>query len=596
MLVQKVVKTRVILDSKNIKKYKRTCREFNRKYNGVLSELLTSKYSLSTREEWDTLNLKISKLKKEIKKLKSNKKTQEELFQESLRVFRESQGEYINTGEEDNKVLALSDKENMLQALLEYKDNIQILANNSNITNTTINDIMGSSPFDSYLRSYFQRVLVTSIDRFKAKPKNKESTEFNKPLAGLPRYRKINQQITLEFTNQSYKFLRNNNKKIIGIKLGTLFKNIRLGGNFSEEFLENNTKINNIALKPVSDYSILDGKFYLLINYEYNSLIPLSNFKTKVGIDVGLSDLVVTSDGEKFNYPKNSIERIEERRVKLQSYLSRKKRLNKHWKKSNRYKKLKNKVDKLYSKEKNIRENFAHQISRYLVNNYDIITMEDLNIQGMMQNKNLSWKIANASWNRLANMLEYKAKNQNKVFRDSYRLYPSTKICHKCKTKSNKFKGMQSLSIRDWVCDNCGTHHDRDINAAKNIRDWEPESDKAISRTDKMIDKVRKSQLRDFTNWIVFAAYLDTLRKDNTRQILNKVLQVSNLKIITVEEDKYIKEILGKDKSRKNKKYQLAINKLDELAGIKRIDKMENEIRFKQLNKICLRLETLNIK
>lgn len=174
--------------------------------------------------------------------------------------------------------------------------------------------------------------------------------------------------------------------------------------------------------------------------------------------------------------------------------------------------------------------------------------MEDLNIQGMMQNKNLSWKIANASWNRLANMLEYKAKNQNKVFRDSYRLYPSTKICHKCKTKSNKFKGMQSLNIRDWVCDNCGTHHDRDINAAKNIRDWEPESDKAISRTDKMIDKVRKSQLRDFTNWIVFAVYLDTLRKDNTRQILNKVLQVSNLKIITVEEDKYIKEILGKDK------------------------------------------------
>lgn len=85
--------------------------------------------------------------------------------------------------------------------------------------------------------------------------------------------------------------------------------------------MENNTKINNIALKPVSDYSILDGKFYLLINYEYNSLIPLSNFKTKVGIDVGLSDLVVTSDGEKFNYPKNSIERIEERRVKLQSYL-----------------------------------------------------------------------------------------------------------------------------------------------------------------------------------------------------------------------------------------------------------------------------------
>ena len=596
MLVQKVVKTRVILDSKNIKKYKRTCREFNRKYNGVLSELLTSKYSLPTREEWDTLNLKISKLKKEIKKLKSNKKTQEELFQESLRVFRESQGEYINTGGEDNKVLALSDKENMLQALLEYKDNIQILANNSNITNTTINDIMGSSPFDSYLRSYFQRVLVTSIDRFKAKPKNKESTEFNKPLAGLPRYRKINQQITLEFTNQSYKFLRNNNKKIIGIKLGTLFKNIRLGDNFPKEFLENNTKINNIALKPVSDYSILDGKFYLLINYEYNNLIPLSNFKTKVGIDVNLSDLVVTSDGEKFNYPNNSIEKIENKRTKLQSYLSAKKRLNKHWKQSNRYKKLKYKVDKLYAKEKNIRENFYHQVSRYLVDKYDIITIEDLNISGMMKNKNLSGKISNASWNRLATFIEYKAKYENKVLRKAYQFYSSTQICHKCKAKYNKLRGPQSLGIRDWTCDSCGTHHDRDINAALNIRDWEPQSGNDFSSTRKLIDRIRRSQIRDFANWIVFSLYLDKLREDKTKQFLNELLRVTNLKRILIEEDKYIKEILEKDKQRKNKKYQLALNKLDELNKIKRIDKLENEINFKKFKSICLRLETLNIK
>lgn len=84
MLVQKVVKTRVILDSKNIKEYKRTCREFNRKYNGVLSELLTSKYSLPTREEWDTLNLKINKLKKEIKKLKSNKKKLKKNYSRNL--------------------------------------------------------------------------------------------------------------------------------------------------------------------------------------------------------------------------------------------------------------------------------------------------------------------------------------------------------------------------------------------------------------------------------------------------------------------------------------------------------------------------------
>lgn len=593
MLIRKVEKIKVTLNPKNIKTYKRTCREFNRRYNKVLKELLTDKYSFPTREEWDALISEINKLKKEIKNSKSTKKTEEELFQESLRAFKESQGEHTYASEEENKVLELANKEDELRELLEYKYRIHILANNSNITNTTVNNIMGSSTFDSYLRSYFYRILVTSIDRFKAKPNN---NGFSKPLAGLPRYRKINQQITFEFTNQSYRFLKNNKNKVVGIKLGTLFKSLKFRSKLSNEFLNNDTKINNIALTPVSDYSILDGKFYLLINYEYNNLIPLPNFKNKVGIDVGLADLVVTSDGKKFNYPENFIEKIEERRAKLQSKLSNKKLRNKYWKKSKRYKKLKNKVDKLYAKEKNIRENFAHQVSRYLVDKYDIITMEDLNIAGMIQNKNLSWKIANASWNRLALFLEYKSKYANKIFRRSYRFYPSTKICHKCKTKSDIFKGPQSLNIRDWTCDRCGTHHDRDINAAKNIRDWEPQSENAISETDKMINRVRRSQLRDFTNWIVFTAYLDTLRKDTARQILHKLLQVTNLRVITAEEDKYIKEILEKDRTKKNKKYQLALNKLDELNKIKRIDKLENEINFKKFKDICLRLETLNIK
>lgn len=276
--------------------------------------------------------------------------------------------------------------------------------------------------------------------------------------------------------------------------------------------------------------------------------------------------------------------------------MSIKKNRNKYWKRSNRYRKLKHRVDKLYAKEKNIRENFYHQVSRYLVNKYDIITIEDLNISGMVKNRNLSQKIANASWNRLSVFLEYKAKNENKVFRKSYQRYPSTKICHKCKKESDRFKGFQTLNIRDWICENCGEHHDRDINAALNIRDWEPKSDSAISRTDKLIDKVRRSQIRDFTNWITFALYSDVLRKDATKKFLNTLLQVTNLKIITTEEDKYINKILEKDKNRKNKRYQLALNKLDELNKIKRIDKLENEINFRKFREICLRLETLNIK
>lgn len=587
---------RINLDSKNTKKYKRTCREFNKKYNRVLIELLTDKYSLPTRQEWDNLIFEINKLRKEIKNIKSNTKTEEEIFQEFLRIFKESQGEYLKYSEDICKESDLKDKEYKLQSLLEYKNNLHISANNSNISISTINTLLLGSTFDSALRSYFQRIIVTSIDRFRAKPKNKENTEFDKPLSGLPKYRKINQPITLEFTNQRCRFLKNNKNKIIGIKLGKTFHNISIKDKFSNEFLNNNVKINNIAVTPVSEYSIVDGKFYLIINYEYNKLAPLSDFKNKVGIDRGLSNLVITSDGEEFKYPENAIEKLENKRTRLQSLLSIKKNKNKYWKKSNRYKNLKHRVDKLYAKEKNIRENLYHQVSRYLINKYDIITVEDLNISGMMKNRNMSKKIANASWNRLAIFLEYKARNGNKIFRKSYGFYASTKICHNCKAEYKKFKGLQTLNIRDWTCDNCGAHHDRDINAAKNIRDWEPKSDNAISRTSKMINRIRQSQIRDFANCIVFATYLDFFRKDQTRKFLNKLLQVTNLKTITIEENSYINEILEKDKSRKNKKYQLALNKLDELNRLKRINNLENEISFKKFTDICLRLETLNIK
>ena len=596
MLIQKVEKIKVKLDSNNIKKYIKTYRKFNRKYNSVLFELLTEKYSLPTREEWNTLTSEINKLKKEIKKLKSNKRTEDEIFEESVKALKLFKGEIVeNQLNEDNNNL-LEEKENQLNILLEHKNNIHILANNSNITKTTINNLQGSSTFDSYLRPYFQRILVTGIDRFKAKPKNKNNTEFNKPTAGLPKYRKINKPISLEFINTSYKFKKNPKGKIAGIKLGTLFPSIRFKSNLSEEFLDNEIKINNIAITPVSEYSIVDGKFYILINYEYEDLKLLPNFDTKVGLDVGLSDLVVTSDAEKFNYPNGILEKIEDRRTKLQSKLSNKRLKNKYWKKSKRYKKLKHKIDKLYAKEKNIRENFANQISRYLINNYDIITIEDLNIKGMMKNKNLSFKIANASWNRLANLLEYKAKNANKIFRKSYRFYASTKTCNNCKTESDIFKGPQSLNIREWTCKECGTHHDRDINAAKNIRDWEPISKEAISGTLKLKEKLRKSQLRDFTNWIVFSKYLDILKNDKTEKILNTILKLSNIEKLTKLDGEYIMNLIEKDSKKKNKKYDLASNKIKELKRLKPINVIENEIRIKQLNKICLRLETLNIK
>lgn len=181
MLIQKVEKTKVTLNSNNIKKYKKTSRDFNKKYNEVLSELLTDKYSLPIRQKWDTLMSEINKLRKEIENLKPKKQTQEEIFQESMRVFKESQGEQVDRSYKERVQLDLINKKERLQKLLEYKNNLHILANNSNMTITTVHYILGSCPFDSALGTYFRRIIVTSIDRFKAKQKSKENTEFGKP-------------------------------------------------------------------------------------------------------------------------------------------------------------------------------------------------------------------------------------------------------------------------------------------------------------------------------------------------------------------------------------------------------------------------------
>lgn len=111
-----------------------------------------------------------------------------------------------------------------------------------------------------------------------------------------------------------------------------------------------------------------------------------------------------------------------------------------------------------------------------------------------------------------------------------------------------------------------------------------------------MIEKVRRGQLRDFTNWIVFAVYLDTLRKDNTKQNLNKILKLSNIKELNTLDNKYIDELLEKDRNRKNQKYKFANDKIKELKQLKRMNIIENEIRYKDFRNICLRLETQNIK
>lgn len=177
----------------------------------------------------------------------------------------------------------------------------------------------------------------------------------------------------------------------------------------------------------------------------------------EVGLDLGLTDLLITSDGVKFQNPKFFRE-TQAKLAKAQRHLSRKK------KGSNRRNKQRLKVAKIYQKITRQRNWYYHNITTHLVNMYDSIFVEDLNVKGMVKNRKLSKAIHDAAWSSLITMLSYKSKWYGRDFHKIDRFYPSSKTCHVCKSATNLF-----LSGRIWTCANCNTVHDRDVNAAHNI-------------------------------------------------------------------------------------------------------------------------------
>lgn len=177
------------------------------------------------------------------------------------------------------------------------------------------------------------------------------------------------------------------------------------------------------------------------------------------GIDVGLDHLVTLSDGTKINNPRWFRE-SQSKLAKAQQYLSRKQRG------SNRYSKQKIKIAKIHLKIANQRSWFIHNLTTWLVKEYDGIFTEDLNIAGMVKNGKLSKSIHDASWGELVRQLKYKSMWYGKVFDKVDQYFASSKTCSNCDYKM----GQMPLSIRTWTCPSCDTTHDRDINAAVNIK------------------------------------------------------------------------------------------------------------------------------
>ena len=231
-------------------------------------------------------------------------------------------------------------------------------------------------------------------------------------------------------------------------------------------------KLKEVSIKGYRDLEYLPGriinatieqastlKYYVSVLVEEDDVYTKLKPRKIIGIDLGIKDIVITSDNEKIGNPR-LIEKYEKRIKRCARELSRR------IKGSNNYNKTKKKLAVLHQKLKNARRHFIHQITKKLVIENDIIVTESLKLKDMIEEKRLSKQLTNVSLGDLCRVLEYKAKIYGKKYIkiDSY--YPSSQECSRCGYKNEKVK---DLSVRSWICPECGSYHDRDYNASYNI-------------------------------------------------------------------------------------------------------------------------------
>lgn len=211
-------------------------------------------------------------------------------------------------------------------------------------------------------------------------------------------------------------------------------------------------------IKSATVLQVPSGKYYVCI------LVETQHEKEEstgciIGIDLGIKDLVITSDGEKYANIK-AIEKYENKLVKEQRKLSRKKKCSKNWEKQRIV------VTKIHEKIRNSRIDNLHKISHKLIVENQVIISEDLTVSNMVKNHNLARAISDCGWYELLKQLEYKSMWNERQYIKIDKFYASSQMCSCCGYQNSDIK---NLSIRKWVCPNCKIEHDRDINAARNI-------------------------------------------------------------------------------------------------------------------------------
>ncbi|MDN3399137.1 IS200/IS605 family element RNA-guided endonuclease TnpB [Psychrobacter sp. APC 3426] len=228
------------------------------------------------------------------------------------------------------------------------------------------------------------------------------------------------------------------------------------------------SKVNGL-IKSATISRTPSGKYYVSLLVE-TIVEPLLKTHSRIGIDLGLTDFIVLSDGSKVANP-TFLSKLQHKLAREQKILAKRRAVAKANQRklsdSRNYQKQKVKVAKVYEKITNIRKDFLHKLSFTLIKNHDVIAIEDLNVKGMVKNRKLSKAISDRSWSAFTIMLAYKADWYGKEVVKVDRWYPSSKTCSGCGHLLTKAE--LPLQVRSWNCPSCLQSNDRDINASINI-------------------------------------------------------------------------------------------------------------------------------